>query len=337
MISIAQPKNDLSSFGLGWDETYGPTYRGAWLAEVLRWEASTQFALAVEADSNKCGFSKTLVLNSLTRRLSLWNSDLLSSQLKLCFDALATLKDFGKLDDRKGYIPRESRVVLLAKGWVRMAGGLPERHNECPDDTGIHLLQGTIGRLAKYSGGKEIPDSWEVKRTFLWETDFCKSTVTGIESSLDRVESLADKELHFYHSSKSPWAARWNCWSSSLPREQIVVARSSVASPRSYFLVDRTRPTAGVAMNRDAAMLYLLHLDRVNQRQFPCRLEMSGKELVLNVPNLLPSDWHDALLACSLSYADMGNNFDYTLTHEALPFAESILAKAGSKITRHHV
>jgi hypothetical protein len=302
---------------------------------MLRLEGSTQFALSVGA--GECGFSKTLVINSLQRRFNTRDDDSLENELKHYFDVLISLEDFGKLGDRKGYIPRESRVTALAKGWARISGGLPDYHNECPDDKGTQIIPGTIGRLTRMHDIREIPPSWEIKQTYLWEDNRCKDAVARIEESLSTVEKLGDKELQYYHSALSPNVTRWNCWHPRLPGETMSIARSVTASPRSYYLLNPST-SVGVALSRDDALLYLMHLDRLHQRHMPCNVEFDEPHHRLTVPRLLPSDWENALVAGSLGYTDLGNCLEYTITKEAWPFADSVLRAASFTLnTLRHV
>ena len=152
-------------------------------------------------------------------------------------DLLVLLEDLAQIG--RGYcVPRESRVVRLARNWGRIAGGLPLYSSEHPDLGIKSVHDNTIGRVAELIDGFDSHDrGTEHSEVFAWMGRNTEQIFAGLNQDLpDRRSSQPpEKAVVFYNAGFHRARTRGHRWQGKAPRDQFVVARTT-GLPTHYFI-----------------------------------------------------------------------------------------------------
>ena len=232
---MSKPPATTEGSGIAISDVYGnwrPTQ--AWLAEVTRTTATRMFAQAsLWGNESAVEFPVAVHGGALTAQVHrlfgpLFDKDAPHFSVPRLIDLLVRLDDLGHIGNGY-YVPRESRVVRLAEGWGRIAGGLPLELSEHPEGGIESPACESLGRIARlacdfapYDQGTEYSEvfRWGDKSVDKLFCDLC-------ERLPERVASAPPEENTVYYNSQHHRDRnRASRWQSRLSSGLFVVART---------------------------------------------------------------------------------------------------------------
>ena len=193
----------------------------SWLVEAIRAVATTLYAKATYECSDTKSFAvhRAAISGQLSRTFAAILDDALPElSIPVGIDLLVLLEDLAQIG--KGYcVPRESRIVRLARNWGRIAGGLPLYSSEHPDLGIKSIHDNTIGRVAELIDGFDSHDrGTEHSEVFAW-----------MGRNTEQIFADLNQDLPDRRSSQPPEKA----WSFTMP-DFIALARVALAGRRRH-------------------------------------------------------------------------------------------------------
>jgi hypothetical protein len=220
-------------------------------------------------------------------------------------DLLIQLGDLGDIGYGY-YIPRESRIVRLASGWGRIAGGLPIELSEHADKGIGPVLDGTVGRLVKLRGDFEKFDQdTEHSEVYEWLTSTEEQKHAQLWSRLpERTVSRPPEEATtFYNAGFRRGRTRGDRWHNKIPAEAFVVARTGT-QPTLYYLMTAKpghRGKAWFELEKEEARLWILLAEKMSGTLNLISVKQGDQGGTFLLPDMLPGAWTTGLLACASS------------------------------------
>ena len=286
---------------------WGPTQ--AWLAEAVRTTATRLFAQAgLEGDETAKKGTVAVHRGGLTTQVhkvfgALIDQNAAEFSVSWIIDLLVYLEDLADVGSGY-YLPRESRVVRLAQGWGRVAGGLPLDLSEHPED-GVELVEGeSVGRIVKTAEDFDLQDQGtEHAEVFRW----AGKTVDGLFAELcerlpGRAASARPLDATVYYNAGHLRArSRGERWQSKFPAGPFVVARTG-SQPAHYSVqVQRVGEggTAWFEVSREEARKWVLLAERFAKTTNRVFMRKEGSGVSFLLPDMLPRAWMAGLFACA--------------------------------------
>lgn len=289
------------------DPDWRPTQ--VWLAEATRMvtariyaQTRTQNFEMKESETN--AVHKSAIISQVSKVFgALFDENAPPFSVSWIVDLLVQLQDLA--DIGYGYhIPRESRVVHLAHGWGRIAGGLPLELSEHADEGIKTILGTTIGRLVKLSENFEEHDkNTEHSKTSHWMSRSADALFSDLCEQLPGKSSLRPPkdETEYYNTQFQMARNRGDRWRNKFPDQPFVVART-LGIPTHYYVFLHTDAKTGNECfevtheeARDWVMLAEKRAGSINQ----IRVTKSDNGSTFVLPNMLPSAWTTAILSCA--------------------------------------
>jgi hypothetical protein len=217
-------------------------------------------------------------------------------------DLLVYLDDLG--DIGHGYhLPRESRIVRLAQGWGRIAGGLPLDSSEHSEGGISRVQSGMVGRLVQLADNFAPHDSGtEYSRVFDWLTrryeeifwDMCEELP---EESANRPP---EDTTEYYNARFQNARTRGDRWQKRFPNDLFVVARAR-SLPTHYYVYVQKRTRSGrewIAVTHEQAREWVLLAEKLAGVTNRICVDASSNYTSFLLPDMLPKAWTAAIFAC---------------------------------------
>lgn len=314
----------------------------AWLAEMTRMVATQLFAQA-SAEDGENNNSATVAVHkgAITSQVSrifgaLFDESVPHFSASWVVELLLQLQDLAHLGDGY-YVPRESRVVRLAHGWGRIAGGLPLELSEHPDG-GIEAVQsGTIGRLVKLAENFSPHDyGTEYSEVFEWMARSGDQVFSDLCERLpERSASRPPEEATEYYNAQIQRArTRGDRWQNRLPNGAFVVTRTGCL-PTHYYVYFPKGAHSGMAwfeVTHEEARKWVLLAERVAGATNRVHVNASAKSAGFLLPDMLPGPWTAAVFACASTVIPGDKGWTLEIQPEARGILEILLHGANIQL-----
>lgn len=251
-------------------------------------------------------------------------------------DLLVLLGDLGNIGHGY-YFPRESRIVRLAPGWGRIAGGLPIELSEHPDDGIKAMMEETIGRLVKLEEDfSKYDHGTEYSEVYRWQTN----TLERIHADL--VARLPEKPVSsppagiamFYNAGFQRGRTRNERWNQKMSTDAFIVARTGT-SPTHYYVVGakaRHREKEWFEVEKEEARQWILLVEKNAGITNLIRASTSDQVQKFLLPNMLPKAWTTAILACASTVTSTDKGWELEIRPEAGELLRILMRYANIKL-----
>jgi hypothetical protein len=310
----------------------------AWLAEAVRTVASRLYGqVGMEASEENSSAPFAVHRTAITGQVSKTFGALLDEgaphlSVSWVLELLLQIEDLAHIGQGY-YIPRESRVVRLAHGWGRIAGGLPLDSSEHPDKGIKSVQRGTIGRLVRLAENFSPHDhGTEYSEVFEWMTRNADQIFSDLCERLpERSASRPPADATVYYNAQYQRArTRRDRWQNKFPEGAFVVARIG-SLPTHYYVHISKGEHSGMSwfeVTKEEARKWVLLAETVAGTTNPFRVDGNGKSVGLFLPDMLPAAWTAALFACSSTVIPGDKGWTLEIKPEARGLLEILLRGA---------
>ena len=311
----------------------------SWLVEAIRAAATTLYAKATDEGSNTKSFAvhRGAISGQLSRTFAAILDDALPElSIPVGIDLLVLLKDFAQIG--QGYcVPRESRIVRLARNWGRIAGGLPLYSSEDPGLRIKSIHDNTIGRVAEFIDGFDSHDrGTEHSEVFAWMGSNAEQIFAGLNQDLpDRRSSQPpEKAVVFYNAGLHRARTRGPRWQEKAQRNQFVVARTT-GLPTHYFICFAKGSSSWqwFELSKEEARKWVLLVEKCAGTTNVVRTIYVGDGVRIRLRDMLPDAWTTALLACSSVVIPIDGGWELALSSNALPLVRILFESANIQLS----
>ncbi|CAN5643013.1 hypothetical protein BH09VER1_BH09VER1_16160 [soil metagenome] len=276
-----------------------------WLAEIIRTTACQMFALSGEDPSRQPPRHSNEILSEVRHRLG--SVDSFSPEkddLRAIFRLLILLEDFAHIR-RGSYLPRETRILLIAPGYARIAGGLPLLFSEFKE-YGVSLCATeTIGRIATVSQVIERPQDWSFSNAFIWGELSLDERFDLLLARTGSISSGTSDNVFFYNPKKREYY-RGRRWQKAPVRGEFAIARRE-GKTNAYFLVLNSGMTSKERwhdISYEDAKSWLVAIDQAAGTVHSVEKHIEHDVILLDLPMNMPTFCIEALvsIASRVSY-----------------------------------
>ena len=293
--------------------TWSPSQ--AWLAEVARTVTSRIYGqmedgINEKADRTPVAVHKAAITAQLSKIFgALYDESTPQFSGSWIVDMLVQLGDLGDIGN--GYhIPRESRIVRLASGWGRIAGGLPiETSEHAPEELGL-VIMSTIGRLVALRQDFAHRDrNTEHSEVFVWSTETVDQILARLLNRLPErsVSRPPEKATQYYSAGYRQGRTRGERWHNKMPTAPFVVARTGM-QPTHYYVIEAQsgqREGKWFELEREDARRWVLLVEKSAGITNLIRMNNDGGTFFL--PDMLPRAWTIGIMACASTVIPNGD------------------------------
>jgi hypothetical protein len=298
------------------DPNWRPTQ--VWLAEATRMVTARMFAQTLtqnfeKKDAETNAVHKAAITSQVSKVFgALFDESAPSFSISWIVDLLVQLQDLA--DIGFGYhIPRESRIVRLANGWGRIAGGLPLELSEHPEGGIKSVLGGTIGRLVKFSDNFDLHDqNPEHSKVFQWMSQSIDTHYSRLCEQLPDKNSTRPPEdgAEYYNAQYQRARTRGERWQNKLPDQSFVVARTRGLPIHYYVFVPTNAETSKgwFEVTHEEARNWILLAEKRAGTTNQIRVTDSEIGSTLHLPDMLPAAWTVAIFSCASTVVPVEKN-----------------------------
>jgi hypothetical protein len=289
------------------DPKWRPTQ--VWLAEITRMVIARMFAQTMtqnfeKKDEETNAIHKSAITNQVSKVFgALFDEYAPPFSISWIVDLLVQLQDLA--DIGYGYhIPRESRIVRLAHGWGRIAGGLPLELSEHPEGGIQAVLGGTIGRLVKLSENFAQHDqNTEHSKVFHWMSRSAEMHYSDLREQLAEKNSTRPPEdkTEYYNAQYQRARTRRDRWQNKLPDHAFVVARTQ-GLPLHYYVYIPIESKTGKGwfeVTHEEARNWIILAEKRASTINQIRVTSNDNGSTFLLPDMLPAAWTMAILSCA--------------------------------------
>lgn len=313
----------------------------AWLVEAARTTATRMFAQGLEGDESGNKGTVAVHRGGLTTQVckvfgALFDKNAAEFSVSWIIDLLVYLEDLADVGSGY-YLPRESRVVRLAKGWGRVAGGLPLDLSEHPED-GVELLEDeSVGRVVRTAEDFDLQDQGtEHSEVFRWAGKSVDRLFAELRDRLPRQTASAPPRdiTVYYHAEYLRARSRFERWQIKYPRGPFVVGRTG-SHPAHYSVQVQRAGEGGTAwfeVSREEARKWVLLAEKVanTTNKVSTRKELGSVSFFL--PDMLPKAWMSSLFACAVAVVPAEKGWKLNVPSGAMGLLEDLLKTANIEL-----
>lgn len=306
------------------------TLTQAWLAEIVRATVSTAYTELEGDEGQASGVHQNAIVGRVTKAVgALFELAQPEFSISETIDLLVRLGDLGDLGN--GYIiPRESRLMILDSAWGRVVGGLPMQPQDYSELEVAPLRCKTMGRIVS------LPQDLEISRTTLEHSEilwWSRSGITEVTGYLTNqlpqrtCTKPSEDAIRFYHASYQRNGYRKTRWKTDAPVEPFAIARS-ITLPARYFvcLDNRNSGTIWFPIMSEQARKWILLAERYHATTNRLYMEEQDYALKIRLPDMLPTAWTSALLACASNVTVIERGWEAVIADEVRPCFELLLS-----------
>jgi hypothetical protein len=289
------------------DPDWRPTQ--VWLAEATRMVTTRMFAQTLtqnfeKKDAETNAVHKAAITSQVSKVFgALFDESAPPFSISWVVDLLVQLQDLA--DIGFGYhIPRESRIVRLAHGWGRIAGGLPVELSEYPEGGIKNVLNGTLGRLVKLSENFiQFDQNTEHSKVFLRLSQSNDALFSDLcEQMPERSSSRPPEvETEYYNAQFQRARTRGDRWQNKFPDQPFVVART-LGLPTHYYVFMPTGAETGnecFEVTHEEARDWIMLVEKLAGSINQIRVTKNDNGSTFFLPDMLPAAWTTAILSCA--------------------------------------
>jgi hypothetical protein len=291
----------------------------AWLAEMVRTVTSRLYAqerakVHENEDSMPVAVHKAAITAQLSKIFgALYDESVPQFSGSWMVDLLVRLGDLGDIGN--GYhLPRESRIVRLASGWGRIAGGLPIEASEHATEGIISMSTSSIGRLVRLESGFSQHDhDSEHSEVYVWLTETVEQTCARMWGRLPAhaVSRPTEDAIRYYNVGSRHGCTRGERWNNMKPEDLFVVARTGI-QPMHYYLIvasSRYEKEKWFEIEREEARRWIMLAEKRAGITNSIQMSSNGHVNKFRLPDMLPGAWTVGMMACAtaiIPYAEGG-------------------------------